>query len=62
MHAVEMPFQTRDLWDKSEIFLYHDFLLRLVDVNCVMCILYTFSLKLNCQINEERGICILLVI
>ena len=55
MHAVDMPFQGRDLRNKSGIFLYHEFLSRLVDVYCVMCILYTFSLKLNSQINEERG-------
>ena len=49
MHAVDMLFQSRDLRDKNGTFLYHDFLSRLVDV-------YTFSLQLNCQINEERVI------
>ena len=59
MHAVDMPFQSRDLLDcdlrdcdlrdKNGTFLCHDFLSRLVDV-------YTFSLQLNCQINEERAI------
>ena len=47
MHAVDMSFQSRDLRDKNGTFVSR-FLSRLVDV-------YTFSLQLNCQINEERG-------
>ena len=56
MHTVDMSFQSRDLratglrptgqkWD----FFVSRFSVTLVDV-------YTFSLQLNCQINEERAI------
>ena len=49
MHAVDMSFQSRDLRDKSGTFCTMTF--------ChvwSMCNVYTFSLQLNCQINEER--------
>ena len=49
MHAVDMSFQSRDLRDKVGLFCTMTF--------ChiwSMCHVYTFSLQLNCQINEER--------
>ena len=54
MHAIDMSFQSRDLRDKSGTFLYNDFLSR-----WSMCNVYTFSLQLNCQINEKRDTCII---
>ena len=54
MHSVDMSFQSRDVRDKSGTFCTIIF--------ChvwSMCNVYTFSLQLNCQINEETGTCII---